>query len=184
MSDTPVISNSTKRPLPWNATLDNTGPQMIPCGLQVNSCQGQHKTWFQTHLVSLLHTSPAQTFPATAWRLLMSSVKLKANSKETQLPSWLSAPSYINPMEKFLPGSHTCPAPPLVSHGLLQDLSLHSHVPQQVTAGYGPRLDGERCPKHFYLGLLPQFLMDQLFLKVLRLQQVNILIKLKGIFEE
>lgn len=87
-------------------------------------------------------------------------------------------------MDKFLPASHTCPAPPLVSNGLLQALSLHSHISQQVTTGYAPRLDGEGYPKHFYLGLLPQILRDQLFLKALRLQQVKILFKLKGIFEE
>lgn len=87
-------------------------------------------------------------------------------------------------MDKFLPASHTYPAPPPVSNGLLQGLALQSHVSQQVTTGYEPRLDGERYPKHFYLGLLPQILGDQLFLKALRLQQVKILFKLKGIFEE
>lgn len=87
-------------------------------------------------------------------------------------------------MDKFLPAPHSYPAPPLVSNGLLQDLPLYSHIPQQVTTGYGLRLDREGSPKHFYLGVLPQILTDQLFLNALRLQQVNILFKLKGIFEE
>lgn len=71
-------------------------------------------------------------------------------------------------MDKFLPASHTYPAPPLVSNGILQDLSLHSHISQEVTTGYGPRLDGEGSPKHFYLGLLPQILRDSVVLESLK----------------
>lgn len=154
--------------LPWNRALDNTQARAFrwyPVVCRWTLCKDTEDVIPDSSGKSSPYL-PFQPFPTTAWRLLMSSEMLKANPKIRWLLTWPSVPLlHTSPKDKFLPASHTYPAPPLPSNGLLQDLS-----PSQVLREYGSRLDGEGSPQHFYLSLLLQILRNKVFLRALRLQ--------------
>lgn len=131
--------------LSWNRALENTQAWALrryPVVCRWTLCKDTEDVIPDSSVWVFSISPPFQPFPATAWRLLMSSVKLKGNPKTTWLSIWPSVTYYIHPHGQI--ASHIYPAPPLVSNGLLQDLSVSQVL--QVTTEYRPRLDGEGSP--------------------------------------
>lgn len=119
----------------------------------MNPQQGQQKTWFQIHLLSL---SLAQPFPTTGFSFTKLTSSLQANSRD-------DCQAFC-----FLLHKHNEQMPPCLSYLSCFTPARFLYAPMSHSKSqqdYRPRLEGERAPKHSYPTLLPQILKEQLLLK-------------------